>query len=100
AIQSARKAARSPSLLLMPLSYASMLGGLITLIGTPPNIIIASFRGQIADENFRMFDFAPVGLAVSLAGVAFVALVGWRLVPLRDGTRSRGELFDIENYVT
>ncbi|HMA14707.1 MAG: SLC13 family permease [Bacteroidota bacterium] len=100
AIQSARKAARSPSLLLMPLSYATMLGGLITLIGTPPNIIIASYRGQIADENFRMFDFAPVGLAVSLAGVAFVALVGWRLVPLRDGTRSRGELFDIENYVT
>lgn len=100
AIHSARKAARSPSLLLMPLSYASMLGGLLTLIGTPPNIIIASYRGQIADSGFRMFDFTPVGLAVAVAGLTFITLVGWRLVPQRNGSRARGELFDIENYVT
>jgi di/tricarboxylate transporter len=100
AIQSARKAARSPSVLLMPLSFASMLGGLITLIGTPPNIIIASYRGQITGSNFRMFDFAPVGLAIAVAGIAFVALVGWRLVPQRAASRTKGELFDIENYVT
>ena len=100
AIQSARKAARSPSLLLMPLSFASMLGGLVTLVGTPPNIIVASYRGQVADSNFGMFDFTPTGLAVAVAGVIFVALVGWRLVPLRNGARSKGELFDIENYVT
>jgi di/tricarboxylate transporter len=100
AIQSARKAARSPSVLLMPLSFASMLGGLITLIGTPPNIIIASYRGQISGSNFRMFDFAPVGLAIAVAGIAFVALVGWRLVPQRAASRTKGELFDIENYVT
>ena len=100
AVQSARKAARSPSLLLMPLSFASMLGGLITLIGTPPNIIVASYRGQVSGSTFGMFDFTPVGLAVAVAGVIFVALVGWRLVPQRDGGRTKGELFDIENYVT
>jgi di/tricarboxylate transporter len=100
AIQSARSVARSPSLLLMPLSYGSILGGLITLIGTPPNIIVASFRGELVGEPFHMFDFSPVGAAVALAGVAFIALVGWRLVPQRRSTRSKGELFDIENYVT
>jgi len=100
AIQSARKAARSPSILLMPLSFGSMLGGLITLIGTPPNIIVASYRGQLNGSNFSMFDFTPVGLAVALAGVAFVALIGWRLVPQRGGARPKGELFDIEAYVT
>lgn len=100
AIQSARKAARSPSVLLMPLSFGSMLGGLITLIGTPPNIIVASYRGQLTGSNFSMFDFTPVGLAIALAGVVFVALIGWRLVPQRAGTRTKGELFDIESYVT
>ncbi|MGF1594368.1 MAG: SLC13 family permease [Kiloniellaceae bacterium] len=100
ALQSARKAMHSPSVLLMPLSYASMLGGLITLIGTPPNIIVASYRGQLTGSNFGMFDFTPVGLAVAVAGVLYVTLVGWRLVPLREGARPKGELFDIENYVT
>ncbi len=100
ALESARKAARSPSLLLMPLSFGSILGGLITLIGTPPNIIIASYRGELTGSPFAMFDFAPVGLTVALVGVLFVALVGWRLVPQRSSARGKGELFDIENYVT
>jgi di/tricarboxylate transporter len=99
ALQSARKAARSPSLLLMPLSFGSMLGGLITLIGTPPNIIVASYRGQIAERNFSMFDFTPVGLSVAVVGITFIALVGWRLVPQRAGQRQAGELFDIETYM-
>jgi di/tricarboxylate transporter len=84
----------------MPLSFGSMLGGLITLIGTPPNIIVASYRGQLSGSNFTMFDYTPVGLAVAVVGVAFIALVGWRLVPQRAGARAKGELFDIENYVT
>jgi len=100
AVTSARSVARSPSLLLMPLSYGSILGGLITVIGTPPNIIVASFRGELTGAPFQMFDFTPVGLAVALTGVAFIALVGWRLVPQRSSARSTGELFDIENYVT
>ncbi len=100
ALESARKAARSPSLLLMPLSFGSILGGLITLIGTPPNIIIASYRGELTGAPFAMFDFAPVGLVVALVGVIFVALIGWRLVPQRASARGKGALFDIENYVT
>jgi di/tricarboxylate transporter len=80
-MQAAAKAKRSPALTLMPLSFATILGGLITLIGTPPNIIIAGFRETSLGEAFHMFDFAPVGLACAAAGVLFVALVGWRLLP-------------------
>ncbi|MFO7682737.1 MAG: SLC13 family permease [Chloroflexota bacterium] len=100
AIRLARKNGRSPSLLLMPLAFGSLLGGLITLIGTPPNIIIATFRTETGAEPFRMFDFAPVGLGVALAGLLFVTLIGWRLVPQRKGAASREEMFEIGDYVT
>lgn len=101
ALQSARKVARAPAMLLMPLSFGSILGGLVTLIGTPPNIIVASYRGELTGEPFAMFDYAPVGLVVAVAGLAFVALIGWRLVPVRNSGRSAGgDLFDIENYIT
>ncbi|MDX2221273.1 MAG: SLC13 family permease [Rhodospirillaceae bacterium] len=80
-IQAARKAGRSPGLSLMPLAFASILGGMITLIGTPPNIVASTLRAQHLGEPYRMFDFAPVGLAVAAAGLAFVALIGWRLLP-------------------
>jgi di/tricarboxylate transporter len=80
-IQTARKAGRAPGLTLMPLSFATILGGMATLIGTPPNIIIASIREDALGAPFAMFDFAPVGAAAALAGLAFVALVGWRLIP-------------------
>lgn len=83
-IQTARKAGRSPGLSLMPLSFATILGGMATLIGTPPNIIIAAIREDALGEPFRMFDFAPVGGITALAGLAFVALIGWRLIPKRD----------------
>ncbi|APX10959.1 SLC13 family permease [Tateyamaria omphalii] len=82
-IQTARKAGRSPGLSLMPLSFATILGGMVTLIGTPPNIIIATIREDALGEPFRMFDFAPVGGVAAIAGLAFVALVGWRLIPAR-----------------
>jgi di/tricarboxylate transporter len=80
-LQAAAKAKRSPALSLMPLSFATILGGMVTLIGTPPNIVIATFRGETLGEPYAMFDFAPVGLAVAIVGVAYVALVGWRLLP-------------------
>lgn len=82
-LQAARKAKRAPGLTLMPLSFATILGGMVTLIGTPPNIIIASIRQDKLGEPFQMFDFAPVGAVTALAGMAFVALVGWRLIPSR-----------------
>jgi di/tricarboxylate transporter len=99
-IQAAVKAKRSPSLTLMPLSFASILGGLITLIGTPPNIIIAEFRQSSLGEGFGMFDFAPVGLACAVVGVAFVALIGWRLLPSdRVSHDSAQELLDVSGYI-
>ena len=98
AIQSASKAGRSPATVLMPLSFGSILGGLVTLIGTPPNILIASFRAEMVGESFGMFDFAPVGGGVALAGIVFMLLLGWRLVKVRK--HSAGfELFDIEHYL-
>ncbi|NDW44800.1 SLC13 family permease [Ruegeria sp. PrR005] len=84
-IQTARKAGRAAALTLMPLSFATILGGMVTLIGTPPNIIIASIRAEALGEPYHMFDFAPVGGAAALAGLIFVALIGWRLIPTRGG---------------
>ena len=80
AIRSANQAERSASKILMPLSFASILGGLVTLIGTPPNIIIATYRGQVTGEPFKMFDFLPVGGTVALVGCIFVVSIGWRLI--------------------
>jgi di/tricarboxylate transporter len=64
---------------------------MITLIGTPPNIVIAQYRQDALGEAFSMFDFTPVGLVVSIVGILFVALIGWRLIPKRDGTQSLEE---------
>ena len=99
-IAAARKAKRSPSLTLMPLSFATILGGLVTLIGTPPNIIVSTFREKALGAPFSMFDFTPVGLACAVAGVAFIALVGWRLIPQRalDGGQS-SEPFTLDDYL-
>ncbi|GKY88364.1 SLC13 family permease [Sinisalibacter aestuarii] len=80
-IQTARKAGRAAGLTLMPLSFATILGGMATLIGTPPNIIISSIREDSLGEPFHMFDFAPVGALTATAGLIFVALIGWRLIP-------------------
>lgn len=96
-VQTARKAGRSPGLSLMPLSFATILGGMATLIGTPPNIIIASIREDALGAPFRMFDFAPVGGLTALAGLAFVALIGWRFIPKRDDAGQA--MADITEYV-
>ena len=99
-IQAAAKAKRSPSLSLMPLSFASILGGMITLIGTPPNIIIAEFRNDALGDPYRMFDFAPVGLACAAVGIAYVTLIGWRLLPKdRQIADSGKDLFDLADYI-
>ncbi len=90
-IQTARKAGRAGALTLMPLAFATILGGMVTLIGTPPNLIVSGFRAEATGEPFRMFDFAPVGGAVALAGLAFVALFGWRLLPRREALEKGAE---------
>jgi len=99
-LQAAKKSGRSPSLSLMPLSFASILGGMITLIGTPPNIVIAEFRGTALGEPYKMFDFAPVGLACAVVGVAYVAFIGWRLLPAgRNSSDGSQDLFELADYI-
>ncbi len=99
-LQAAAKAKRSPALTLMPLSFATILGGLVTLIGTPPNIIIAAYRQDALGAPFAMFDFAPVGLACAVAGVLFISLIGWRLIPQdRAKQDTPQELFELEGYI-
>jgi di/tricarboxylate transporter len=89
-----------PSAVLMPLSFATILGGLVTLIGTPPNIIIATYRADVTGEPFAMFDFAFVGLPIAVIGLVFVLLIGWRLIPSdRSSRRSAEEMFDLDCYV-
>ena len=122
---------RSPKILLMPVAFASILGGMITMIGTPPNIIIANIRKEqqeliisqalsdpaspaaayvklqnISLENFQpsafgLFDFTPVGSVVSIIGVLFIALLGWKLIPKESkSTSKKGSIFSIDQYVT
>ncbi len=100
AIWMSRRSGRSPSLLLMPLAFGSLVGGLITLIGTPPNIIIALFREETGRPAFGMFDFTPVGAGLALAGFLFISLVGWRLTPRREGQTAPEELFEIDSYIS
>jgi di/tricarboxylate transporter len=83
---------------LMPLAFGSILGGMTTLIWTPPNLIVSSFRAAHGGSSFSMFDFTPVGLAVAGVGIVFIALVGWRLVPARKGAGT--EEFDAGTYLT
>jgi len=98
-IQTAHKAKRAVGLSLMPLSFATILGGMVTLIGTPPNIIIAAIREQELGEPFKMFDFAPVGGVAALAGLLFVSLVGWRLIPQRDAKAKSEGFGDIGQFI-
>jgi di/tricarboxylate transporter len=100
AIWMSRQSRRSPSLLLMPLAFGSLIGGLTTLIGTPPNIIIATYRTQTGADPFGMFAFAPVGLGVAAVGLVFIALVGWRLSPRRDSGADGEGLFQIQDYIS
>jgi di/tricarboxylate transporter len=99
-LQTAKKAGRDPGLSLMPLSFATILGGMVTMIGTPPNIIIATIRQDATGTPFAMFDFAPVGLVASVAGLIFMAVIGWRLIPTRtEGGAAVDRLMDMASYV-
>ena len=131
AIKTSLKQKRSPSILLMPLAFASILGGMITMIGTPPNIIISTFRESqllslklqalndatstaanyflirniniqdIVPSSFGMLDFTPVGFSISIMGVLFVSILGWRLIPKESYKKpGSGSLFSIDEYIT
>lgn len=98
ALQIANKQELPPGRVLMPLAFGTILGGMTTLIGTPPNLIVSSFRAQSGAGPFAMFDFSPVGVAVAGAGVLFIALIGWRLVPRREVASVAS--FDTGRYLT
>jgi len=98
AIQIAIRLELPPGKVLMPLAFGTILGGMTTLIGTPPNLIVSGFRAKAGLESFGMFDFTPAGLAIAVTGVAFVALLGWRIVPARENKGIEG--FDTGTYVT
>lgn len=100
-LRNSYKAGRPPSQVLMPLSFATLLGGLVTMIGTPPNVVIATFRTEVAGEPFGMFDFTPVGLSVAAVGILFITVIGWRLIPHHAAASKDDQaLFHIEAYVT
>ena len=100
AVQMARKSSVSPSMFLMPMSFASLLGGLMTQIGTSPNIIVSRVREEITGQPFTMFDYTPVGLALSVMGIILLALF-YKLLPerVREET-SMEEAVKIKNYTT
>jgi di/tricarboxylate transporter len=98
AIQVSSRLKLPPGRALMPLAFGSILGGMTTLIGTPPNLIVSGFRAQTGAPTFAMFDFSPVGVAVAVTGLLFVVLIGWHLVPAR--RHAATEKFDTGAYLT
>lgn len=100
ALKMARRSNSSPSVFLMPMSFGSLLGGLITLVGTSPNIIVSRVREQMTGEPFGMFDYTPVGLGLSIMGIIFLRF-GYRLLPRdRRAAPTMGEALDIQDYTT
>jgi len=99
AFQLARKTGTAPSAMLMPMAFGSLLGGIVTLVGTSPNILVSRVREDILGKPFAMFDFTPVGALLAIGGVAFLTF-GWRLLPERRGAASMDSAFTMEGYTT
>ncbi len=100
AFQFARRSKVSPSVFLMPMAFGSLLGGLMTLIGTSPNIVVSRVRAELTGESFSMFDFTPVGGILAIVGIVFLAGFYWLLPSRQRETGSMDEALDIKNYVT
>lgn len=100
AVQMAKKNGTSPSVYLMPMAFASLLGGLTTLVGTSPNIIVSRVREEMTGQPFTMFDYLPTGLGLLVMGLLFLRF-GYRLLPRdRRGAPTMGEALNISGYVT
>ncbi|MCD4713168.1 MAG: anion permease [Clostridiales bacterium] len=99
AITVAKDSKLPPSLFLMPIAFASLLGGMMTEIGTPPNLIISIYRTEAGMEPFAFFDFAPVGIVMVIIGILYMTLIGWRLIPHRRTSKNE-KLFDIDEYLS
>ncbi|MBE0577581.1 MAG: SLC13 family permease [Desulfuromonadales bacterium] len=95
----AQKTRISPSKLLIPLAFGSLLGGVCTLIGTPPNILMNTLLQDYAGESFTMFDFTPVGVVIVVSGTLYMAFIGRFLLPKRkSGTLT--EVYQVKEYIT
>jgi len=99
AVQVARRNKRAVGEFLMPMSFGSLAGGMMTLIGTSPNIIASSLRQELLGEPYRMFDFLPVGLGITLIAIAFLSF-GWRLLPVRNKGQDPDAPFQVEDYLS
>ena len=95
-----QKMSWNPSRFLMPLAFASILGGMNTKIGTPPNIIISEYRNEFANQNFSFFDFSFIGLPLTFFGIIFISFLGWRLITLRPINSLENPLIKIDDYLT
>ena len=100
AVQMARKSGISPSMFLMPMSFASLLGGLMTQIGTSPNIIVSRVREEMTGQTFTMFDYTPVGAGLTVAGILFLTLFYWLLPERVREDAAMHEALKIKNYTT
>ena len=100
ALQLAQNSGNNPSKLLMPMAFGSLLGGAITMVGTPPNIIISDIRRDTVGEAFGIFDFSPVGLGIAVAGLLFMWLLSQWLVPAKSGRSKSQSLYDVSSYLT
>ncbi|MBN9072589.1 MAG: SLC13 family permease, partial [Rhizobiales bacterium] len=99
AFQFAKRSGTSPSVFLMPMAFGSLLGGLLTQVGTSPNIVVSRLRAEMGGTSFTMFDFTPVAAVLCLAGVTFLILFHW-LVPVRSREANAiHEAIDIKNYL-
>jgi len=99
AFQFARCSRTSPSTFLMPMAFAALLGGLMTQIGTSPNIVVSRLREETTGESFRMFDFTPVGLSLTVADIVFLVLFYWIVPPRSRRDVAVHHALDIQNYV-
>ena len=90
----------SASYLLMPVAFSSLLGGLITEIGTPPNLIISTYRVNAGLESFSFFDFAPVGVGLTFIGIIFISFIGWHLIPKRKSDDVQTDFFEVDDYMS
>ncbi|AVJ57135.1 SLC13 family permease [Idiomarina sp. OT37-5b] len=100
ALQLAQNSGNNPSKLLMPMAFGSLLGGAITMVGTPPNIIISDIRRDTVGDAFGIFDFTPVGLGIAVAGLLFMWLLSQWLVPAKSGRSKSQSLYDVSSYLT
>jgi di/tricarboxylate transporter len=99
-LEAARRIKQPPSIYLMPLAFASLIGGTATLIGTGPNLLISTVRADVTGKPFQFFDFTPVGLPLAVIALVFLS-VGWRLLPRRQtGAKTVGQVFNLERYTT